>query len=121
MFAYIHHRAHGGSQIRGPNFSCLAQGPAMLMMQCQALPCCSIFVNTLVVFDCRLSRASCARAAWPQVSISYLWNRLHRSDNALLEYGFFQQVLSQLRFVLHINNTDVVMRKGTSSGGQGFF
>jgi hypothetical protein len=26
------------------------------------------------------------------VSISYLWNRLHRSDNALLEYGFFQQV-----------------------------
>jgi hypothetical protein len=31
------------------------------------------------------------------VSISYLWNRLHRNDNALLEYGFFQQVASLTR------------------------
>lgn len=33
---------------------------------------------------------------YAQVSISYLWNRLHRSDNALLEYGFFQQVLESV-------------------------
>lgn len=30
-------------------------------------------------------------SAGEEVSISYLWNRLHRADHALLEYGFIQQ------------------------------
>jgi hypothetical protein len=37
-----------------------------------------------------------------QVSISYLWNRLHRNDNALMEYGFFQQVPVTLMLILSL-------------------